>query len=352
MNSKMAALAADTQLSKLCVGLVDLTDSPANPPYAGLNDQEMLFVGSLDKTAAMYTAFELRSRVRAQVAAEVAAGLSTTASHWEAPVLAKLEKTWKPIFRKAFPKLPEGMPNWASIFSFDSSGGVDFAATSPALSAADIDKIGEFGKPRGAYADWLKQMMHWSNDASASRCIRPLSFPFINGTLASAGFFDTSANAGLWVSGDYESHDWIAGAGNRAGQSLAARWQKTQNRARSNFAATAFQVARLLTLLATDKLIDATSSQEMRVLMESSSGHGMVPFVKRALRSDERKVKSIFAKLGLGDDNSSHDCAVVERTVSGNTLRYVLVVLGDMTDDNSDLFKLVLACDDIIQALH
>lgn len=83
MNTMITAVAADPALSTLCAALVDLTGNPANPSYAGFNDQDMVFVGSLQKISAAYAAFELRARLRAQVAAAIAGGLSTATAGWK-----------------------------------------------------------------------------------------------------------------------------------------------------------------------------------------------------------------------------------------------------------------------------
>jgi hypothetical protein len=348
MNAMMATLAADPTMSHLCAALVDLTDNPSKPPYAGFNDQDMLYVGSLQKISAMYAAFELRARVLQEITAEIGAGLSPGASGWEQPALAKLTAAWRPKLRAAFPALPDGFPVLSAILAFGRSNTVDIDAASPPLSDSDIDTIGEFGAPRGNYHDWMRAMLRWSNNAAAGRCIRPLSYPYINGALAGAGFFDATQHTGLWLSGDYEGHDWHPTNG--AGQPLSPRWRTAQGRHASNFTGTAFQVARLMTLLATDRLVDAAASQAMRGLMTGADGIGS--YVKAALDDDARAVTSVLSKIGYGDDERSHDCAIVERKAGGKTLRYVVVALGSTPRTRADLDRLILRLDNIILALH
>ncbi|HUC09277.1 MAG TPA: trypsin-like peptidase domain-containing protein [Stellaceae bacterium] len=365
MNARMAAVASDPALSTLCAALVDLTGNPAHPPYAGFNDQDMVFVGSLQKISAAYAAFELRARVRAEVAAAIAGGLSTATAGWEKPVIHALQIAWQPKLTAAFPGLPKGFPDIGKMFTFSTAGVVDFAAAP--LTDSQIEDVGEFGRvdlakpghwPAGKYHDAMRSMLRWSNDASASFCIRPLSFPYINGALAGAGFFDSAHQTGLWLSADYERHDWIPNPrgnpqANRAGRPLSAHWQKAQGRKLSNVTATAFQVARLLTLLATDKLLsDPTANQEMRRPMTRPPLGGTVSFIADALQRDGRSLTSIVSKIGIGDDNSGHDCAIVDRTVSGKALRYAVVGLGDMTPTNAGLNRLFPLLDDIILALH
>lgn len=348
MTAKMAALAADPAVSHLCAALVDLTGNPGNAPYAGFNDQDMLYVGSMQKLSAMYAAFELRARVLREITAEIGAGLSPGASGWQQPALAKISAAWRPKLHAAFPALPDGFPTLSTVLAFSASGGVDFDTALPPLSDGDIDTIGEFGAPGGKYRDWMRAMLRWSNNAAAGQCIRPLSYPYINGALAGAGFFDATKQTGLWLSGDYEGHDWLPANG--AGQPLSPRWRTAQGRGTSNFTATAFQVARLMTLLATNGLVDAAASQAMCGLMTGADGIGS--YIKAALDADGRATTSVISKIGYGDDERSHDCAIVERTVGGKALRYVVVALGSTPRTRSDLDRLVLRLDDIIVALH
>jgi hypothetical protein len=86
-------------------------------------------------------------------------------------------------------------------------------------------------------------------------------------------------------------------------------------------------VARFITLLAQDKLVDATASHEMRVLMRADAG-GLGSDANDALRRVGRTPSLVIAKFGLGDDGFSHECAIIERTVAGKNLRYVAVGLG------------------------
>ena len=62
LNNAVAAIKADSDLGQMCAAVVDLTDKPNQMPYAGFNDTQMLYVGSLLKIAPFYVAFELRNR--------------------------------------------------------------------------------------------------------------------------------------------------------------------------------------------------------------------------------------------------------------------------------------------------
>jgi hypothetical protein len=320
----------------VCTALVDLTGNPAMPPYAGMYDQEMLFAGSVPKIYAMYAAFALRSRVQAFVDAAAANGAPLVPPG----ITAAIEKAWKPKLRALFPTRPATsfgnvqditFPRLDQILTFSPNGRVDFKRATPPLTDAQIDAIGEFGTPRGEFYEWMRSMLRWSNNTAASKCILALGYFYLNGALARAGMFDAATNKGLWLSADYDSHDWVKTEterlANAAGQLLTPRWATAQRRRQSNITATAAQVARFMTLLAQDKLVAATASHEMRVLMKADAG-GLGSDAKDALRRVGRTPSSVIAKFGLGDDRFRHECAIIERAVAGKNLRYVAVGLG------------------------
>ena len=348
------------RVKHLCAAVVDLTGDPATPPYAGLNDQEMVFVGSMLKIAAMYAAFALRSQVQAFVDAARANGASVVPPG----ITGEIEKAWKPKLRAGFPSLSEEsfrnrqditFPQLEKIFTFSSTGKVEFRRASPAMADADLDRAGELGSPEGSFHDWMRLMLRWSNNVAASKCILALGYFYINGALAQAGFFQSSN--GLWLSADYQRHDWVKTLAeknaNAAGPPLTPRWAKAQGRRRSNITATAAQTARFMTLLAQGKLVDATASREMRTLMQSAiacaphASCGIGSYVKDALAG--RSLTTLAAKKGYGDECFSHECAIVERTVGHKDLRYVVVGLGsDPSQSRRDLSELFVSLDDVI----
>jgi subtilisin family serine protease len=346
--------AQDPTVADLCSGAADLTGNPASPPYAGHNDSDMVYVGSLAKIFSVYVAFELRKRLEMQAKSMIAAGLPTTTTRWEERVFSELKRVWKPKLDAAFPGLPSGFPKLADIFVVSNSGDVSFAEASPPVSDADLDTIGEFGNPRGKYRDWMRLMLRWSNNTSASKCILPLSYPYINGVLGSAGFFDKSTKAGLWLSGDYGGHDWQSGAGNPAGQALTARWARSQNRTKSNFTATALQLVRFMTALAQGKLVDATSSANMMSIANGAAGIGSYILGALATASPARSFSSVISKIGFGDDSFSHDCAIVTaNSASGSTIRYTVAILGSPpSKGRTDLDQLEVAYHDCIVVRH
>jgi Hemopexin/Beta-lactamase enzyme family len=337
----------------LCAAVADLTGDPALPPFAAHNPNDMLYVGSLAKIYVMYVAFELKNRVEHRAKAMIADGLSTSSTGWETKVFAQLKTEWQPELNAAFPRLPRGFPKLSDILQLSGAGDASFTENTPPLTDADLDAIGEFGAPRGKFRDWMRLMMRWSNNAAASKCILALSYPYLNGVLGSAGFFEKTSKTGLWISGDYMGHDWLPG--NAAGQALTPRWAKLQKRGTTNFAGTAFQVARLVTLLAQGNLVNAASSADMLLITTGSAGIGS--YIQSALSSAHKMFLGISSKIGFGDDSVSHDCAFVRVNDGGGdpakAVSYVVVVLGSPpANDRVDLETLTVAYHDCILSRH
>jgi hypothetical protein len=353
---------SDTDTRSMCGAVADLTGDPALPAFYAHNPIDMVYVGSLAKVYALYVAFELRRRVQEQAKDMIKLGLSTATAGWERQVFAALAKAWKPKFKKEFPGLPEGMPSFADIFVLSPTGEAKFAQNDPPLTNDDLDfrppnpKPGkppispEYKDPPGKFLDWMRLMLRWSNNDAASKCIRALSYPYINGLLTAAGFFNKKTRVGLWLSGDYANHDWLKL--NAAGQPLSPRWARLQGRRLTNFAGTAFEVARLMMFIA--------RSPEMVSLMTGAQGIGS--YVRGALAgaTPPRPFSGIASKIGCGDERSpcgfSHDCAIVRINRGADparTIRYVVVALGSDPDKaRADLRNMVVRFHDCVIARH
>lgn len=356
----------------MCGAVADVTGNPDLPAFYAHNPVDMLYVASLAKIYPVYAAFELRKRVEEQAREMIRLGLPTAVPGWEGQVFAALEKAWKPRLRGAFPGLPERMPKLAEIFVLSAAGTASFAENDPPLTDADLDfrppnpKPGkppvspEFKKPPGKFCDWMRLMLRWSNNEAASNCIRALGYPYINGVLGAAGFFDKNSRTGLWLSGDYLGNDWLKD--NRAGQPLSPRWAHWQGRDVTNFAGTAFQVARLLTLLAQGRLVDKDSSAAMLGLMTGVTGIGS--YIRGALAgaAPPRAFSAIASKIGCGDEvpapacGFSHDCAIVRVDRGADpaqAIHYVVVALGSHPDQaRADLRAMVVRFHDCVVARH
>jgi peptidoglycan hydrolase-like protein with peptidoglycan-binding domain len=363
-NNCTGGVEHDPATSPMCGAVADLTGNPELPAFYAHNPLDMLYVASLAKIYPLYVAFELRRRVQAQAKDMIKLGLSTATAGWEQQVFAALGKAWKPKLKAAFPAFPEDMPRFSEIFVLSPTGDVKFAENDPPLSDADLDfrppnptpgrppVSPEFKTPPGKFRDWMRLMLRWSNNEAASKCIRALTYPYINGVLGAAGFFNKKLKVGLWLSGDYLGNDWLKADG--AGQPLSPRWARLQRRKVTNFAGNAFQVARLMTFIA--------RSPEMISIMTGVAGIGS--YIRNGLAgaTPPRAFTAIASKIGCGDEvpppacGFSHDCAIVRidrGAAADRTIRYVVVALGGHPNQaRGDLHKMVVRFHDCVVARH
>jgi hypothetical protein len=308
----------------ICGAVIDLTGDPNHPPYRGHNDTDMLYVGSLAKIYPLLAAFELRRRVTQQAKDMIKIGLSTRTAGWQNKVFAELKKGWQPRLNAAFRGLPSQFPKLAEIVEISLHGTAQL---------------------REEFLDWIRAALSRNDAAAAGSYIRALSYPYINGVLAAAGFFDPAKKNGLWISGDFNGNDWRPK--DAAGMPLTARW-RLPGHAVSNFTGTALQVARFLGLMAQGKLVDPDSSGKMIELLGT-------PFLRKTLEDATRSFTSVNGKVGIGQwDTRFHDGAIVsiERGPARTPIKYALAALGSPRNSLSALRKLELAYHDCIVAGH
>ncbi len=313
----------------LCGAVVDLTGDPDVPPYVGHNDTDMVYVGSLAKVYPLLSAFELRRRVTWQAKDMIKIGLSTTSADWQRKVFAELKKGWQPQLNAAFKGrgLPlNQFPDLAKVIELSPDGTAQL---------------------REEFLDWIRAALHQNDAAAVGKYIRALSYPYINGVLAAAGFFDPGKKKGLWISGDYNGNDWLPKDG--AGMPLTPRW-RLPGHAVSNFTGTALQVIRFLGLMAQGKLVDPASSAKMIELLGT-------PYLKKTLAdaTPPRSFTSIKGKVGDGEWDQRHcDSAIVriDRGPQRSPIMYALATLGSPRNDISPLRKLELAYHDCVVARH
>jgi hypothetical protein len=310
----------------MCGAVIDLTGDPDLPPYRGHNDTDMLYVGSLAKIYPLPAAFELRRRVTQQAKDMIKIGLSTRTAGWRDRVFAELKKGWQLRLNAAFRGLPSQFPKLAEVIEISPDG------------AAQL---------REEFLDWIRAALHHNDEAAAGRYIRALSYPYINGVLAAAGFFDPAKKRGLWISGDFNGNDWLPN--DAAGMPLTARW-RLPGHAVSNFTGAAQQLVRFLGLMAQGKLVDRASSAKMIELLGT-------PFLKKTLEdaTPPRSFASVNGKVGIGAwDTRFHDGAIVriERGPARTPIKYALVALGSPRNGLSALRKLELAYHDCVVKRH
>lgn len=360
----------------LGAAVVDITD-PAHPVFAGRFEDDTFYVGSLDKIAPMYAAFELRVRVQRAVNEARTAGLDVTKPRWERPLLTAIQRRWEPSVNAAVAGMPASFPALGTIFDFEGGATAGHEVRFKRRpGAGDLGAVGEFGSPDAlSFDEWLTLMVRWSNNTAADRVIRALGYSFINGALQHAGLFTPAPTDragmhgnGIWVSGSYGGHRWKPGVDPMV---LSARGA-AHYKATTNFTANARAVAWMLTLAATGRLFGTDllakrASDDMVRLMIKDEVCGNRSYFADALHLSGIATTFVSSKLGIGDPprpggaNGYHDCAIVTRTsAGGHPIRYVGVGLGGLYpapaaspgSSFASLQNLFVALDHCVDASH
>jgi hypothetical protein len=171
------------------IGLVHVDDSRSPPgfAFAGWKDRETDYSASLLKVAAMYAAFQLR-----ESANNFASSVADTTS---ASLFAHMSASFDPLISVAVPTLV-------------AAPGVTPAMRVPVyqsvLVAVPLASSGFSIAFHADYQNAMREMIIMSNNNSAATCIKRLGYSWINGTLASAGFFDATSSQGIWLAGTFD----------------------------------------------------------------------------------------------------------------------------------------------------
>jgi hypothetical protein len=296
------------RFARMGVAVVDLTDVAKKPDGSlvgysilrTLNPDKTMNAASVPKVAAMTAAFRLRDSFPLAAKGIFAPTLED--------LIESVTEEWRPIVEAAggrqakdFPKLREilsvagGSGNWTIRF-------------------------------QGPFWQHMENMVAWSDNKSASYCVRALGYCFIAGTMMTEGLYE-EGRGGLWLSTDY-------GKGKEG---------RREPKSGSHHAASAAALARLLTLIDRDALITPSSSKTMRYLMQNS---WMNEEFKR--RDRTRHTIEHFGKLGVY--HGYHDAAVFARSDGSKTVRYALVIIG--AGSHKDLTDLGRGMDDLIFSMH
>lgn len=206
--------------------------------YAGVNEQDMYFSGSLLKVTLLYASFELVARVKA-VAPSIAA---TT----EADFFAELERTFGPTIAGAIPDITTGpwtKVSWSQVLRVVPSGS-GFTVEMHPTHLADITRI---------FAD--------QNQNTAARdSMHRLGFSYVNGALAAAGLYGPQTKRGIWMATDYVTDD-PPGQNNWRSFNIPV---VTGNGGTSSAAMTCLSMATLFGLVHRGELVGAAESGQMR----------------------------------------------------------------------------------------
>jgi hypothetical protein len=306
----------------LTLALVDVTD-PSAPVYAGIRDEDTVFIASMAKIAALYAAFELRKQLQDAISA-------VPTSVPVADLIAEVRRTWQPLLDATKPNDPaafSGFPSLSEIFDItpsSSSWSVKFTTKGNIGTLADAESAewpvlkGKFG-----FRELLELMARFSNNDASARCITALSYEYIHGALTSAGLYN-QATGGLWLGAPYP---------HKPGAALTETLWATEplnserNQSRKFQTGSAEAAARMFTLLGQGKLVDAPASGEMLDMLNT----GTNDFIKNALTDASRDVNSIRTKIGVIDKLYWSQTSLVERNLidHGKPIRYVISILNN-----------------------
>lgn len=280
-----AALArgADPTRVPIRFALADITSAAGSFPFAGHDADVTDYVASEAKIAVMFAAYALRHAVRQ------AAAFGLTANPGE--LLARFKAVADPIIRSFVGRIATApledrhrLPRYDDVLKVTAgAAGLDVQFTPAYLHALDL-------------------MIIPSDNRGAGTCVHGLGYGFLNGALQAAGFFEPAAARGLWVAGDYLD---LGSPGKYPAVRVPA-----VNDGNAAQAGSARQVARLMALIETGRLLDPPACNEMRVRLEKAARGvpGMVfdpPFVARSGRVPQVSVRA--NKLGVGPLKASGD---------------------------------------------
>lgn len=180
----------------VCVVSLPNTDGTGPPCVIGsFRPSENHYTASLAKVEAMYAAFQLRETLRA-IAVEL--GTRATPTSFISLARAYLDPlilaSARPILNAATldPRSKNPVTTDKILPSYRGFEVVN-ASSGPGVTV----------KFTGAYQRNLEKMIIESEDVDAGTVIHNVGYGYLVGSLASAGFFDTSLQNGLWLAADY-----------------------------------------------------------------------------------------------------------------------------------------------------
>jgi hypothetical protein len=333
----------------LQMALVDMTEPELRrPKYAGVNDRIQSQVDDIARLGLMFAAFQLRDLVRTAVSAM---DLSSARG-----VLQDIESAWQPVWEKRFPNRKSDAPKYDRIFKVSQLGAQQWTASFTEDARRDdgiLNGIAAAGSGENVdFTSRLNLMLRWNDNAAARGIQRDLGFQTTNALIEDAGFFDASRGGGLWLSKHYGINEQWGG-----GDPVSAKTVQ---------GTTARAVAELLTLLAQDRLVRATTNRDIWKFMSSSrsgtlgNGDWIVNAVDAATDPDAPVVpgatpakRTVDGWLGLTSVFGSRfgDCALVRRVSPfGFNLQYCAVVLG--ASSVATIEQVAVKLDDCIRAQH
>ena len=217
--------------------LVDDSVTPTIYRQGGIRNGNVYYSASLLKVAAMYAAYELRNSVNA-----AARTLTATTS---TELFAQLTLGLNPLISAAVPQVTT-TPGITEVMKVPNHSKI-FVAIPLMEGGFALDFSGDF-------ADLMRLMIVQSDNEAAAQCIQRLGYSWINGALASAGFFNSDSQRGIWLAGTF------------TGSETYVRIM-SDNHGLSAQATTCADLANMYALLNDRQLVDPGSSESMLTLL-------------------------------------------------------------------------------------
>lgn len=279
---------------ELRFAIVDITDPGGSWPFAGFRADVTDYIASEGKVAVMFAAYAMREAAGKSLLPLYAFPAQTPDGAMSETLIRGLssrlltEPDPKPTPTNPHPKPLDDshrLPRYAGMLT-GSPPTVDFTAT---------------------YVTNLEKMIVESDDELTAECVHGIGYSFLNGVLDRAGFFDAGGENGLWIAGDYREEKFSSREKYPAVRIAAMNDVDTAQ------GGTAREMAWLVALMATGRLISAGVSGEMMGLLTKAATvvppatHPFdPPFISRGTSIPEKCV--VANKLGVGPYKNGRNC--------------------------------------------
>jgi hypothetical protein len=247
----------------------------ASLPIAGYLDDEEDYIASEAKVGIMYAAYCFRDFV--------SRFNQMNSAKDEADLFKQLRDTMNKPIEGFVPRVLGGaVPSSHRLPSYDK--------VVTAKKAGNRLNV-EF---RADFVNSLDAMIIPSDNSAAMRCVHGLGFSYLNGALATGGFFDDSKKKGpgLWVGGDFQM-----------GKVWAPVRIDTDNDTSSSVGSTSDALARLIAVIITGGVLDKKACDEMRTRL-ASAAH---PDRKKWPNGDQSWLTRDPVPQGFAQANVTHD---------------------------------------------
>ncbi len=281
------------------LALIDL----ATMKWGAHNPDQMDYVASSVKVAAMLAAFALRDMARRFVTARKAVEAASIAVEAVTAAVASLPGFGGAALQAAKPKAKE-LPLFDALRkhmdpAIDAASPKQLVAVQKTHRVPKYEQVfaaqpkgGGWGTPdfSGSFRESMKAMIVPSDNEGAGRCVRGVGYGYLNGLLEHFGLFDQKTATGVWLAGDYVSrYPYVRiPSVNDAGVAQAG---------------SALAMGKMMALIVNRACIDSASCDDMRGLLAEASKGIDQPFLTRDAVSDKLRIpleKVTHCKLGFG----------------------------------------------------